>query len=420
MKSWLVSCWNRVIFNHCSKRNYWAFEWFSKSSFTRSFPVCQEVLNISQMAIGFHRISHHFSSNPHCCNSAEVPSFTLRTALSTMPCVSDRWSVAVRCFHDRSSQDLPNSNELSEKVTCGLCDGSRNFLKLFSVSWEVFVLHGYDWIHWVARSCTTTANRWLFRDSPSSLRTMWSTVIKSPNFSARRRASPVCLLQGALVIGCHFCRTCRIWVMRNVVIQIICDLLQPLRKISQTAVRLSIVTPLFVLVLGFLGCDPLQFPGTNSSLRSWAGRVEDKSCSVDVEDALLPELADKPGTLRAVALSRRDQDREPILVLRLLALLHWPLPPQWWFLDLRKVSSSPELKPSFAQHVHWCSWIGHELSLFWRFWSGRQHCPGFNRSIKRSFVRILELVNSFSPSHSHSAGASFLGARFPLVTCPRT
>ena len=29
-----------MIFNHCSKRNYWPFEWFSKSSVTRSFPVC--------------------------------------------------------------------------------------------------------------------------------------------------------------------------------------------------------------------------------------------------------------------------------------------------------------------------------------------------------------------------------------------
>ena len=55
-------------------------------------------------------------------------------------------------------------------------------------------------IHWVARSCTTTAYRWLFGGSPSSLRTLWSAVIKSPNFSARGTASPVRPLQGALVI----------------------------------------------------------------------------------------------------------------------------------------------------------------------------------------------------------------------------
>ena len=50
------------------------------------------------------------------------------------------------------------------------------------------------------RSYTTTAYGWLFRDSHPSLRTLWSAVIKSPNFSARRRASPVRFLHGALVV----------------------------------------------------------------------------------------------------------------------------------------------------------------------------------------------------------------------------
>ena len=52
---------------------------------------------------------------------------------------SDRWGVEVRWFHENSSQDLLNSNGLSVQVTFGFCcDGSKNFLKLFSVSWEVF------------------------------------------------------------------------------------------------------------------------------------------------------------------------------------------------------------------------------------------------------------------------------------------
>ena len=29
--------WNRMIFNHCFKRYYWPFEWFSKSSFITEF-----------------------------------------------------------------------------------------------------------------------------------------------------------------------------------------------------------------------------------------------------------------------------------------------------------------------------------------------------------------------------------------------
>ena len=85
-------------------------------------------------------------------------------------------------------------------MTFGFLSGSRNFRKLLWVSCEVLILHGYAWIHWVARSCTTTANRWLFRDSKLSLRTLWSAVIKSPKFTARGTASPLCLLHGALVI----------------------------------------------------------------------------------------------------------------------------------------------------------------------------------------------------------------------------
>ena len=85
-------------------------------------------------------------------------------------------------------------------MTFGFLSGSRNFCKLLWVSCEVFFLHGYAWIHWVARSCTTTAYRWLFRDSQLSLRTLWSAVIKSPKFTARGTASPLRLLHKALVI----------------------------------------------------------------------------------------------------------------------------------------------------------------------------------------------------------------------------
>ena len=52
----------------------------------------------------------------------------------------------------------------------------------------------------MARSCTTTAYGWLSLDSPPSLKTLWSAVIKSPNFSARSRVSPMRLLQEDFVI----------------------------------------------------------------------------------------------------------------------------------------------------------------------------------------------------------------------------
>ena len=85
-------------------------------------------------------------------------------------------------------------------MTLGFLSGSKNFCKLLCFSREVFVLHGNDWIHWVAKSCTTTAYRWLFRDSQFSLRTLWSAVIKSPKISARSTAPPMRLLHGTLVI----------------------------------------------------------------------------------------------------------------------------------------------------------------------------------------------------------------------------
>ena len=163
--------------------------------------------------------------------------------------------------------------------------------------------------------------------------------------------------------GCrHFC-----------IFEIFCVLLQPFWKISQTVVR----SPMGIFLLWVFGGSHDQFPGAGSSLRSDAGLggalddVLDESCDGDVEDELVPELDDNPGTTtgttfpfctkclplfgypwlsaagpltgirvfqvvellachRVFALSRRDQDRE-----RLLVLLHsfafpcWPLPPLW-------------------------------------------------------------------------------------------
>ena len=40
--------------------------------------------------------AHHFSSRPDCNNTADVPSFTLRTALSAIPFVSDLYGVDVQ------------------------------------------------------------------------------------------------------------------------------------------------------------------------------------------------------------------------------------------------------------------------------------------------------------------------------------
>ena len=141
---------------------------------------------------------HHFSFNPDCNSTADVPSF-YSTSSSFCNFLSLRlWGVAVRWFHANSSQGLPNSHKQFVWVTFGFCDGSRNFRKFFSVASatapKTFVNSSpslvkfwfrTDSIHWMVRSCTTTAYRWLFRDSHHSLRTLWTAVIKSPNFLAQ-------------------------------------------------------------------------------------------------------------------------------------------------------------------------------------------------------------------------------------------
>ena len=157
----LVIFWSdRMIFNHCSKRYCWPCKRFFESSFVWCFPICQEVLDVSQKAIAFHRVGPPF-----------IQSW------------NDFWL-------------------------------SRNFRKLFSVSCEDYVL---KWIRLnsldshpslktfcVIRRYQDTklfcSYRWLFRGSLSSLKTSWSAVSKSPNFTARSRDSPMRLLQRALVI----------------------------------------------------------------------------------------------------------------------------------------------------------------------------------------------------------------------------
>ena len=118
-----------AIFDHCSKRYHWSVK--EHSAFHMVSSLRLEILNVSEIAVTFHRIH----------STADVPSLMLRTALSTIPFVSDLCGVDVEGFQDNSSLDLPNSKELSEKKTFGFLVRFRNFIRFFWVSWEVFVLH---------------------------------------------------------------------------------------------------------------------------------------------------------------------------------------------------------------------------------------------------------------------------------------
>ena len=131
--------------------------------------------------------AHQLSFRADCNNTAEVPSFTLRTALSAIPFVSDLCGVDFQWFWEEiftnfaKFQRIVSVNDFQASY---LAPGT--FASYIVFPEKVFVLHGYDWIHWVTKSCTTIAYRWLFRDSQFSLRTLWSAVIKSPKFFCTR------------------------------------------------------------------------------------------------------------------------------------------------------------------------------------------------------------------------------------------
>ena len=202
-------------------------------------------------------------------------------------------------------------------MTFGFSDGSRNNRKPSSVSSEVFVPHGQDGIHLVARSCTTTAYRWLFCDSPSSKRTLWFVVIKSPNFSARGTSSPVRLLQGALVIlarkhTSQF-RSFGKWV------KILCfrDATFVGRSESESwemcaDTSTSAISRYSVKFSSHSGIpSPLPFPATpllqssaSPLLSVFAGSNEtDRSCGGDDEEEVVVELDDSPGTTNGTKFS---------------------------------------------------------------------------------------------------------------------
>ena len=129
---------SRMVFCNGAKRIHWSFKWFSKSPFILCFPSARRSWTFRRQQWHSIESAHHFSSKPDCNSTAEVPSLILRIALSVIPFCLGSKGVDVQWFHDNSSQDLQNSKELSAWMTFGYSDGSRNFRKLPSISWEKF------------------------------------------------------------------------------------------------------------------------------------------------------------------------------------------------------------------------------------------------------------------------------------------
>ena len=138
---------------------------------------------------------HHCSSRPDCNSTG--------TALSANPLVSDLCGVDVHWFQENSShssQDLPNSMELSVRMTFGFLVGSKNFCKLFSVS-EKSLFHT-DRIVTTALPSLVPLQR---IDDCSAIHILHCELcdpqlLKHQKLSALGTTVPVRLLQEALVI----------------------------------------------------------------------------------------------------------------------------------------------------------------------------------------------------------------------------
>ena len=199
MKSRQVFGRNSVIFDHRTKRNNWSFEWFAESPFVRCFPIKQEFLYVSQHSM---KSAHLFSSRPGCNSTAEVPSLILRTALSAIQFVSERWSVDVQWFQERSSQTLSKFTAFTEnfviccyqvtkifcsKYGCASAFSARNPCNLGSLanlpsgSVYVYMFLLYYVIHFFTENFVIR-------------------IFKITNFSALGTTVPARLLQEALVI----------------------------------------------------------------------------------------------------------------------------------------------------------------------------------------------------------------------------
>ena len=142
----------------------------------------------------FHRVSSHQTRDPeyftdssnipwnppsifHPDLIATVPQMSLPSFCALLSQQSHLFLICVVLTYNDSRIILHKMCQILKNYQCNWLLASTSdpgaSLRFFWVSWEVFVLHGYDCNHWVAKSCTTTAYRWLLRDSLPSLRTLW-------------------------------------------------------------------------------------------------------------------------------------------------------------------------------------------------------------------------------------------------------
>ena len=170
------------------------------------------------------------------------------------------------------------------------------------------------------------------------------------------------------------------------------NLMTPAVTMWKTNWRWSSTTVLGQQARNFPSCKELSFlPWSDVAFDRWPthlNRVLSKSQAIEL-------LA----FLRVTARSRKDQDREHLLVLPHSSLPQWPLPPLWasWIFEefAVRLSFSPFLldlsdAPESTTNSRSSAYLG------------------FGRRVKSSFVRFLELADIFCQVPCSSAGASLL------------
>ena len=153
---------NVVIFDRRSKRNNWAIEWYSEPPFKRCLPIRQEILNVSQIAVALHGVRPLFFIQTWLQqNRMSLPS----------PCAllsrqSNLFLICAVLTYIDSRKDLHNFCQIPRNCKCKWLLVPRRLQELLQALLcflrSFFVLHGYDCIHCVAKSCTTAAYRWFF------------------------------------------------------------------------------------------------------------------------------------------------------------------------------------------------------------------------------------------------------------------
>ena len=315
-----------MTFNHCSKRNYWPFEWFSKSPFIRSFPVCQEILDILQIVLAFHRIS------PPIFIQSWLQQYCWGSFFhSSYDSPSDAICLDEVLMFDDSMIDLHKIFQIP--MSCPF-----KKLSVFATARGTFA-NSFPYLVkslFFARIGLNPLSGKILNNDSVSVIVPWFTLLRGP--CDQPLSSHQTFLLEVELRQCVFCKeplsfyfASRLrnfsllgkWVWTLCLLNF--DTTFVGRSESESwevcagactsaSSRLSVNSSnhsersrkrssesrfssrLLYLFWVFEG-DPHHSRGAGSSIRSWGGIV-DKSCNADVDDELLPDLVDNPGTTR--------------------------------------------------------------------------------------------------------------------------